>query len=169
MTQRLASNRIFLRLRDIRKQNYNFADFDLCELRFVSGEATFPSDPFRPNYSTKVADFGREYASLYGASGIPALSYKSDYGLGRISYVNYKSGFCLYKVSLTRLVTETDEYEGPSHVEARQNCSSLDGYLKFSKAPTTSLAFVCMFIYSDSLEISKDENSDRTVLLNYPL
>ena len=157
----------FFNAGDITKSNFYFGTHRLSELKFVSGESVFPSNPFAPNYAEK--NYPREFLSLFSASGIAGIGLKSDFGLARIDYPNYIDGFTIYKISLTRQVTEVEEYDGPTHIEARQNCSSLDAYLKFSQKTTTDLGFVCMFIYSDSLEIGKDENGDRSVLLNYPL
>jgi len=135
----------------------------------VNGENTFPSNPFEPTFSGTRVDYSRPFVSLFCANGRPATGLRADFGLARITYDNYREGFCLYKMSFTREVTDNIELDGPTYVEPRQNCSSLDLYLKFSKAPTTNLGLVVMFIYSDSFEIGKDENSDRSVLLNYPL
>ena len=66
-------------------------------------------------------------------------------------------------------MTENAEVDGPSYLEPRQNCASLDLFVKFSRAPASNVGIVIMFIYSDSLEIVKDDTSDRSVLLNYPL
>lgn len=136
----------------------------------VSGENTFPSDPFEPNYDTgRLENFSRCFISLFCASGRPATGMRSDFGLGRVSRDNYRTGFCLYKLSFTREVTENAEVDGPSYLEPRQNCASLDLFVKFSRAPASNVGIVIMFIYSDSLEIVKDDTSDRSVLLNYPL
>ena len=84
-------------------------------------------------------------------------------------YRSYAENFCLYRISMTSQVTDAQEFDAPTLIEAREPCPSLDAHLKFSSNPTTNLAFVCMFIFSDSMELRKDQASDRSILLNYPL
>ena len=97
------------------------------------------------------------------------LRLKSDWGLGRIYYKNYKDCFCLYKISFTRQVIDTQLIDGPTTIEARQSVASLDAHLTFGTAPRSDLVLICMFEFGDSFDIVKDENSDRSVVLNYPI
>ena len=94
---------------------------------------------------------------------------KSDFGIGRITYQTYPQFHCLYKICLTRTKSGLQEYAGPTHVDQRQNCPSLDAHLTFSTATTTGLEFVIMYIFSDYLEIVKDDLAERNVILNYKL
>lgn len=91
-------------------------------------------------------------------------------GLGRPTMASYPVHFCLYKIPMTRTENELNSYLGASsHIEQRRNCVSLDAHLKFSKPTATSLNLVCLFIFSDSFTIQKDELSERTVTPNYKL
>ena len=45
----------------------------------------------------------------------------------------------------------------------------MDAHLKFSVDVPTDLELIVMFVYSDSLEIVKDDSSPRNLVLNYPL
>ena len=82
---------------------------------------------------------------------------------------SYPDFFCLYRVSLTRNQVNVHDVAGPSVIESRQNCSSLDCHISFAKATPTSLDLIVLCIYSDSFSILKDNNSDRSVILNYKL
>ena len=59
---------------DKTKSNFLFANNGLTELRFVSGESIFPSEPFRPDFAND--DYSREFVSLFCASGHPAVGYE---------------------------------------------------------------------------------------------
>ena len=82
----------------------------------------------------------------------------------------YKAIDELHRFSFSALLNDVQEYEGPTHIELRQSCSSLDCYLKFSTAPTSALGLVVFFIFEDSFQIQfSEEKSERLVSLNYPL
>ena len=89
-------------------------------------------------------------------------------GLARITYDNYRNYHCLYKINLTKNQTPLHNM-GATYIEARQNCTSLDCHMKFSQPTSTPLELVLCLIYSDHIEIRKDELNDRNVVLNYTL
>ena len=94
---------------------------------------------------------------------------KSDWGLARISPDKYPVSFCLYKISFSRLVTDLEEWDSPTMIDSRIASPSMDAHLKFSVDLPTACELVILFCYSDSFEIVKDSNSDRNVVLSYPL
>ena len=94
---------------------------------------------------------------------------KSDFGIARVTYDNFPSSFCVYKVSFTRLVTDMEEWDSPTMIDSRIPSPNMDAHLKFSVDVATDLELIVMFVYSDSLEIVKDDSSPRNLVLNYPL
>ena len=54
-------------------------------------------------------------------------------------------------------------------VDSRIPSPNMDAHLKFSVDLATDVELVILFVYSDSFDIVKDSNSDRNILLNYPL
>ena len=94
---------------------------------------------------------------------------KSDWGLARITHKNYPLFHCLYKISFSRLVTDLEEWDSPTMIDSRIASPSMDAHLKFSVDLPTDVELVILFVYSDSFDIVKDSNSDRNILLNYPI
>ena len=105
--------------------------------------------------------------SLYAANGIPAGSVKSDWGLARVSPQNYKDNFCLYRISTFKVGVESREILGPTYVDLRQNSANLDVHISFSAQTASTLDFVVLLVFHDSLEIGPSDTSDRDVVLNY--
>lgn len=96
--------------------NFQFGSHFLASVYFQSGADRFPSVPFQPNFNAG-GNWSRSFSSLFGASGVPAIAMKSDTGLARVTYQNFKDCFALYRISLTRQVTELNEYMGPTMID----------------------------------------------------
>ena len=70
----------------------------------------YPERPFRPDYAND--SYEREFFSVFGGNGAPGVPMKSDFGLNAFDYESYKNYHCLYRISLTNVITNSEQYLG---------------------------------------------------------
>ena len=134
--------------------NYKFNDHGISELYLTEGGNTYPSTPFTPDFTAAAPQYGREFCSIHSADGMPGIGIRSDWGLARFNLASYKQHHCLYRISLTRSITESSEYEGQTLLEPRRVAAQMNAHIKFRVKPTGRLHIVLAMIYNDHIQIA---------------
>ena len=148
--------------------NFNFQPFHISELYLKNGNTVYPLDgAFKPiiGATKEESEYTREHFSLYGPC--VGTSLKSDYSLW-LDLDHWPTGFSFFKFNLTRSYSDMSIL-GESFMDQRQPTSGLDLHVTFDRQLPEAVSCLVFTSYVEALSISTNDQSVRSVELDYAL